>query len=130
MLDRKIFKKYDIRGIYPEEIDSAGVAEIASCLIEFFGRGPIIIGRDGRLSSPKLYNALRRTLTEKRKKDVVAAGLITTPTLYFLVSKMKAAGGAMVTASHNPKQYNGLKIVGPKAKMISGEKIFRLLAKK
>jgi phosphomannomutase len=123
-----IFKAYDIRGIYPTEINESVVREIGAGLVKMFGSGTVIIGHDSRLSSPALYRAILREFKENKKKiKIIAAGLITTPTLYFLVNKLKARGGVMVTASHNPKEYNGLKVVGEKAKMISGKEIYELL---
>lgn len=125
-----IFKAYDIRGRYPEEISEETVAQIAGWLGSFFGRGRVVIGRDGRLSSPKLYSVLRQNLKRFPKINLLDTGMLTTPTLYFLVNDLKARGGIMITASHNPKEYNGLKIVGPKARMISGKKIYQLMSKK
>jgi phosphomannomutase len=124
-----IFKTYDIRGIYPKEINESVIREIGAGLVKMFGGGTVIIGRDGRLSSPALYRAILREFKRNRKKiKIIAAGLITTPMLYFLVNKLKARGGVMVTASHNPKEYNGLKIVGEKAKMISGKEILKIMS--
>lgn len=125
-----IFKAYDVRGRYPEEINELTVAQIAGWLGGFFGAGRVVIGRDNRLSSPRLYAALRRNLKRFSKIRLIDAGLLTTPALYFLVNDLKAKGGVMITASHNPKEYNGLKIVGSKAQMVSGEEIYRLMTKR
>jgi phosphomannomutase len=137
-----IFKAYDIRGRYPEEINEEAVAEIARVLRKYFRRGKIIVGHDARLSSPQLYRAALSGITNKElgiknlgKRPVIhnskfiihAVGMITTPMLYFLVVKLNAAGGIMITASHNPKEYNGLKIVGPNAVMISGKEIWEFM---
>jgi phosphomannomutase len=128
MMDKSIFKAYDIRGQYPQEINEKTVAEIAPVFIKFFKKGKIIVGRDVRLSSPKLYKTLIAKLQDYKIK-AISIGLTTTPMFYFLVSKLKAAGGIMVTASHNPKEYNGLKVVGKKAKMISGYEISKSIRK-
>lgn len=126
-----IFKANDIRGIYPKELNEAVVRGIASALNGYFGRkSTLIIGRDARLSSPSLYRALMKGLKSgNHKMKVIDAGLMTTPMLYFLVSEYKADGGIMVTASHNPKQFNGLKIVKAGARPVSGTEIGKLMKK-
>ena len=125
-IKRKIFKAYDIRGVYPTEINEKTVWQIGLALGRYFsaqGGKKIAIGYDARLSSRSLYEALKRGLKGLKWHD---AGLITTPTLYFLVNHFNLAGGIVITASHDPKEYNGLKIVGSKAVMISGEEILRI----
>lgn len=128
-LNQKIFKAYDVRGKYPDELNEEAAFTIASALAKKFGAGAtIIIGKDARLSSPSLYKAVLKGLKANRYKlKAVPVGLMTTPMLYFLVGKLKADGGIMVTASHNPKEYNGLKIVGKNARPISGEQIKKLV---
>lgn len=123
-MNKGIFKAYDIRGIYPNEINEEVVSEISQVLRKkLFQEGKIIIARDARLSSPKLYEAVLQGL-EGSAYDV---GMATTPMFYFLVNKLNAAGGIMITASHNPKEYNGLKIVGKNAEMVGGEEILKLM---
>src|SRR3989338_6783075 len=126
-----IFKAYDIRGAYPDEINEKTVEIIASAVAKKFS-GKIVVGYDARLSSPALYKAALsgfsnsyRTNKTYKSDSLIKAGLITTPMLYFLVNKLKASGGIMITASHNPKNFNGLKVVGPKAAMISGTDILK-----
>jgi len=127
-MNPEVFKAYDIRGRYPDEINEEVVAAVGEALARYFRRGKIVLGRDGRLSSPSLHQALKKSLVISHKSLVIIdAGLMTTPMLYFLVNHFRAAGGIMVTASHNPKEYNGLKVVGPKAEMISGEEILSLI---
>lgn len=127
-----IFKAYDVRGRYPSELNEETAFQIASAVRKHFGEGAkIVVGRDGRLSSPSLYKAVLGGLEHSNvlknvRMKIIEAGLMTTPMLYFLVNKLKADGGVMVTASHNPKEYNGLKVVGPKAKPISGKEIYEL----
>ena len=113
------------------EINEAVTAEIVKIAApKLFGRGKIVVGRDARLSSPALYKAVKKSLVIGHKSSVIIdGGLMTTPMLYFLVHQLKAAGGIMVTASHNPKEYNGLKFVGREAKAISGTEIKRLVMK-
>src|SRR3989338_10740865 len=151
-IEPKIFKAYDVRGKYPEELNEEAAFEIAAAVGKHFGpRAKIVVGRDGRLSSPSLYKAVIRGLANnelgirnevlgirgKKKNSIIhnskfiihKAGLITTPMLYFLVNKLKADGGIMVTASHNPKEYNGLKVVGKNARPMSGLEIYSILRK-
>ena len=127
-----IFKANDIRGIYPKELNEMIIGQIGSVLADYFGKKSLlIIGRDARLSSSSLYRELLGSLKVKNKKmKVIDAGLMTTPMLYFLVSKYKADGGIMVTASHNPKQFNGLKVVKSGARPVSGTEIGKLMAKR
>ena len=130
-MDPIIFKAYDIRGRYPKEINEEVVAKIAREVRGRLGGGKIVVGHDARLSSPALYKSVLQSLKIKKflpagrqvKFKIEAVGLATTPMLYFLVNKLKAAGGIMITASHNPKEFNGLKIVGKKAIPISGAEI-------
>lgn len=123
-----IFRAYDIRGKYPSEINEAVIEKIVVELSKkLFKFGKIIIGYDARLSSPELYRAaIKGSQIAKRKTQIVKAGMITTPMLSFLVNKLNADGGIMITASHNPKDYNGLKIVGAKAVPVSGREVLRL----
>lgn len=140
-MNRKIFKAYDIRGKYPKEINERVVLEIIKKL-PLILKGKIVIGRDARLSSPALYKAVLKAFSVQRsavrglknKKNLNAnrytlypVGIVTTPMLYFLVNKLKAGGGIMVTASHNPKEYNGLKIVGKYVQPISGHDILKIM---
>ena len=134
MVNQSIFKAYDIRGKYPKEINEKAVAEIVEGLMPYFERKAksakrkaIVIGHDARLSSPQLYKAVITNLRRSQRLRLVPMGMITTPMLYFFVNKLKAIGGIMVTASHNPKEFNGLKVVGPKAEMISGETIKKVI---
>ena len=129
---RGIFRAYDIRGVYPKEINEGALERIVQALGKRFTRGSLVVGHDARLSSPTLYKTTLRTLhhTNKLKNvrmKIIDGGLMTTPMFYFLVNKFNAAGGIMITASHNPKNWNGLKVVGKKAVMISGKDILKIL---
>src|SRR3989344_1652522 len=145
-INPNIFKAYDIRGKYPEEIDENIISEIADFLPKILKcenkKIEIIIGHDTRLSSPSLYRAAIRGIRNKElgirnknKKNILhnskfiilPIGLATTPMFYFLVNHFNADGGIMITASHNPKEYNGLKIVGRNAVPISGKEILRIM---
>src|SRR5690625_153273 len=116
----KAFKAYDIRGQVPEQLNSAIVARIGAALSGQLGPGPVVIGRDVRLSSHDLQGALARGLLSVGR-DVIDIGLCGTEEVYFQTDHLGAAGGVMVTASHNPMDYNGLKLVREGARPISGD---------
>lgn len=124
-IDAQIFKAYDIRGRYPGEINERVIAEIARKLPKLLGK-KIVVAHDARLSSPTLYKAVLEGLQHSNILENV--GMTTTPMFYFLVSKLKATGGIMVTASHNPKEFNGLKVVGKNAKPISGQEVLKIVS--
>lgn len=124
-LNRKIFKANDIRGVYPREIDERAVFSIAKGLSKYF-KNKVAMGYDARNSSPSLYGELKRGLKQNKKLKIVDAGLITTPTMYFLVNSMKLDGGVMVTASHAPKEFNGMKIVKEGARMLNGDELWKI----
>lgn len=132
---KKIFKAYDVRGIYPDEINEKIVSEIAAAVIKKFKPKKIVIGHDARSSSPSLYRAAMKQITTNklRPATIINTGLITTPMISFLANYFKADLGIMITASHNPKEYNGLKIVGKNNKNgallpISGKEIWKIIS--
>jgi phosphomannomutase len=104
-----IFKAYDIRGVVPDELDSTMAYGIGRAVAHFIGQGPIAVGRDARTHSPELATALQDGLRDEGV-DVIDLGLVATPMLYFAVEHLAARAGVVVTASHNPGQYNGFKI--------------------
>jgi phosphomannomutase len=117
MLNGAIFKAYDVRGIYPSELDTDSACAIGhgfARVLEASAAGPVVVGQDMRCSSGALSNALKVGLFAAGK-EVIDIGLCTTPMLYFAVNTLSAAGGAMITASHNPAQYNGFKFVRNRA---------------
>ncbi len=137
-----IYKANDVRGRYPSELNEGEVRKIGLALGEYFRlktktsnlKPVLIIGHDARLSSPSLYRTLKSSLKVEGVKlsgaksafgglKVVEAGIMTTPMLYFLVNDLDADGGIMITASHNPKEYNGLKVVKKGARPIGGKQI-------
>jgi phosphomannomutase len=129
-MEKSIFRAYDVRGKYPKEINEATVEKITAVLARHFKKGEIVVGHDARLSSPKLYKAVIGAIKKENPKlSVVKLGLITTPLLYFLVNRIGATAGIVVTASHNPKDYNGLKVVGRDAEPLSGKEIWKLVQK-
>lgn len=119
-MDLGIFKQYDIRGIYPKEIDEETAYLVGRAFVNFLrkkSRGKkfkIVLARDVRTSSPILFRGFSRAIINEGC-DVVDVGVVTTPMFYFAVSKFNCRGGAMITASHNPKLYNGIKLVREKA---------------
>ena len=112
-----IFKAYDIRGIVGDTLTEAGVEQIGRAIgseARARGRSSVVIGRDGRLSGPALAAALARGL-QSAGVDVIDVGQVATPMLYFAAHELDTLSGVMVTGSHNPPQYNGLKM------MLAGE---------
>jgi phosphomannomutase len=104
-----IFKAYDIRGVVPDELDAPIAYAIGRATARFIGADTLVIGRDARRSSPELFEAALRGVCDEGV-DVIDLGLVTTPMVYFGVDHLGAGGGIMLTASHNPGQYNGFKI--------------------
>jgi len=120
MLDPKVFKAYDVRGVYPGEIDAEGARAIGRAFVEQFEPRRIAAGRDMRLSSPEMAAAAIRGAAEAGA-DVVDLGMIGTEMLYFAVGELELDGGFTVTASHNPKEYTGMKIVRRGAMPVGGD---------
>ena len=114
------FKAYDIRGRVPDELNEEIAYRIGRVLVAELDAGAVIVGRDMRLESPVLAGALIRGITEAGA-DVMDIGLCGTEEVYFATSHLGAAGGVMVTASHNPKGYNGMKLVRAESRPISGD---------
>lgn len=116
MINPKIFKAYDIRGIYPTEIDEEAVYAIAKAFYTLFSRRlekknlTVVVGGDMRLSTPSLSEKIKSALVEC-EAEVIDVGLVSTPTFYFAVSHYKYDCGIQISASHNPKEYNGIKAV-------------------
>jgi len=119
-LNPDIFKAYDVRGIYPDEIDEDAARAIGGAFIAYLKAKRIAVGRDMRLSSPALATAFIEGASAQGA-DVVDYGMISTDMLYFAVARDGHDGGVQVTASHNPKQYNGMKMVRKEAFPLSGE---------
>lgn len=124
-MDPTIFKSYDVRGVYPSELSDDVAYAIGRCFVPLVGSQPssgararIVVGRDMRSSGRKLSEALARGASEAGA-DVVDIGMISTDALYFAVGKFDFDGGVMITASHNPAQYNGMKFTRSQAEAIS-----------
>jgi phosphomannomutase len=120
MLDRNAFKAYDVRGIYPDDLDEEGAYAIGRAYVEQFAPRRIAVGRDTRLSSPSMAQAVIEGALDAGA-DVIDIGLVGTEMVYFTVGDLDLDGGIMVTASHNPKEYTGMKIVRAGALPVGGE---------
>jgi phosphomannomutase len=120
MLDPKVFKAYDVRGLYGSDLDEAGAYAIGRAFVEQFEPARIAVGRDMRLSSPAMAAAVIEGAADAGA-DVLDVGLVGTEMVYFTVGDRGLDGGIMVTASHNPKQYTGMKIVRAGALPVGGE---------
>ena len=127
-ITKSIFREYDIRGVYPDELNEAVVDQIAKAIsikCDKENVSQICIGRDGRLSGESLLSVLSKSLSSYGI-EVQNIGLVTTPILYFAAKKSKNKSGVMITGSHNPKNYNGIKLV-INDKPVSGSEIFDLI---
>jgi len=113
-----IFKAYDIRGIYPSDLNEEAAYAIGRAFVTFLKADQVIVGRDMRLSGPQLFDAVTRGIMDQGA-DVINIGMVSTDQFYFACSELKRPG-MMVTASHNPKAYNGFKMVRQMPYLLSG----------
>jgi len=113
-----IFKAYDVRGVVPGELDAETAYKIGRAFAAYIGGERYCVGRDMRLSSPELAEGIIRGIVDQGG-DVVDIGMISTDGLYFAVGKYGFDGGCMVTASHNPAEYNGFKLCRSEARPLS-----------
>jgi len=120
VLSPAVFKAYDVRGVHPTELDEEGAYAIGRAYVEQFELGRIAVGRDMRVSSPSMAAALIDGALDGGA-DVLDLGLVGTEMLYFAVGELGLEGGVCVTASHNPKEYTGMKIVRAGALPVGGE---------
>jgi len=120
MLAPQVFKAYDVRGVYGEELDEAGAYAIGRAFVDQFKPEKIAVGRDMRVSSPSMAEAVRSGAADAGAA-VLDLGLVGTEMLYFAVGRLGLDGGVAVTASHNPKQYTGMKIVRAGALPVGGD---------
>lgn len=126
-IDPKIFRAYDIRGIYPDEINEQAAYKIGAALVKFLSselslRSDLrfVVGRDARISSPMIFKSLIRGITDQGA-DVTDIGLVSTDTLYFALNHLKFEGGVMISASHNPPEYGGVKMIAKGPKFVCGD---------
>ena len=125
-----IFKAYDIRGIVPDQLDAGGAYAIGRAAATQLHRGgaqAIVVGRDARRSSPELAEAIAQGVLDEGL-NVYDVGLVSTPLLYFAIERLNAGGGLMITASHNPPEYNGVKVCREHAIPVGGESGLREIA--
>ena len=120
MLDPKVFKAYDVRGLYSTELDEDGAYRVGRAYVEHFEPRSIAVGRDVRLSSATMSTAVIEGAADGGA-DVVDIGLVGTEMVYFAVADQGLDGGICVTASHNPKDYTGMKIVRRGALPVGGD---------
>lgn len=119
-INPNIFKAYDVRGLYPEEVNEDAARLIGRGFVAYLKAKRIGVSRDMRLSSPSVAAAFIEG-ARSQGADVVDYGMMGTDMLYFAVAKDDLDGGAQITASHNPKQYNGIKLVRREAFPLSGD---------
>jgi phosphomannomutase len=119
-VSEEIFKAYDVRGIYPSEIDATIARQIGRGFVAYLGATRIAVSRDMRVSSPELAAAFIEG-ARAQGADVIDYGMCATDMMYFAVVRDGLDGGAQITASHNPKQYNGIKMVRREAFPLSGD---------
>ncbi len=113
-----IFKSYDVRGIYPDQLNDDLAYKIGRCFIPLLKAKNVAVGRDMRDSGNSLFEAFARGASEAGG-NVLDVGRVSTDALYFAVGKYGLDGGVMITASHNPANYNGMKFTGSQAQAIS-----------
>jgi phosphomannomutase len=114
-----IFKAYDIRGVYPTDLNEDAAYAIGRAFVTFLKAEQVLVGRDMRLSGPQIFDAVTRGIMDQGA-DVVNIGMVSTDQYYFACARLKLPG-MMVTASHNPKQYNGFKMVREMPYLLSGD---------
>ena len=113
MIDESIFREYDIRGIVPSQVNEASIKSIARAIAKKCNEeniNELALGRDGRLSGEEILKLLSSQL-QTNGINVVNIGIVTSPLLYYAAKQLPSKSGIMITGSHNPKNYNGFKIV-------------------
>ena len=120
MLDPSVFKAYDVRGLYPSQLDEDGAYSIGRAYVQHFQPRSIAVGRDMRVSSPSMAAAAIEGAADGGA-DVLDVGLVGTEMVYYAVGELGLEGGICVTASHNPGEYTGLKIVRRGALPVGGD---------
>jgi phosphomannomutase len=120
VLDPSVFKAYDVRGVYPTELDEEGAYRVARAYAAQFEPRAVAVGHDMRLSAPAVYAEVVNGVADAGS-DVAELGLVGTEMLYHAVSELGLDGGICVTASHNPKEYTGMKIVRRGALPVGGD---------
>jgi phosphomannomutase len=119
-INPSIFKAYDVRGLYPSEVNEEAARQIGRAFVHYLDASRIAVSRDMRLSSPSVAQAFIEGALGQGA-DVVDYGMMGTDMLYYAVARDEHDGGVQITASHNPKEYNGIKMVGRGAFPLSGD---------
>lgn len=119
-MDESIFKAYDIRGVYPDQLNEELAYKITQAYTKIFNPKKVVLGRDVRISGPALWEAAARGFTDAGV-DVIDIGEVSTDMMYFAAATLPVDGGVTITASHNPREYNGMKMVKENAIPIAGE---------
>ena len=119
-IDPAIFKAYDVRAVYPTQIDGEVARRVGRAFIDYLGQTRIAVGRDVRQSSPEIAAGFIEG-ARSEGAEVTDIGIAGTDMLYFYVASRDLDGGAIITASHNPKEYNGIKMVRRGAEALSGD---------
>ena len=130
-MNLSILKSYDIRGIYPDDLNEKSAYKIGRAFIEYTKAKKIIIGRDMRLSSPALFKSLSKGITSQGG-NVYNIGETPTECIYFTLGSYNYDAAIMITASHNPKEYNGFKIIkktGSKTEAVRGKDLIKIIKK-
>ena len=119
-IDPSIFKAYDIRGIHPSQINGEVARRVGRAFVDYLGAHRIAVGRDARLSSPEIAAGFVQG-ARSQGCEVIDIGLAGTDMLYYYSARNDLDGGAIVTASHNPREWNGIKMVRKGALALSGD---------
>jgi phosphomannomutase len=130
-MNLNIFKSYDIRGVYPKELDEDTAFKIGQAFANYVKAKKIVVGRDMRLSSKVLFDSLIKGIISQGA-DVYDIGLVATECVYFSIVNYKYDAGIMVTASHNPKEYNGFKMIkrnGKNVRFVRGKDLIDIVSK-
>jgi phosphomannomutase len=131
-INPNIFKSYDIRGIYPKELDEKTAYIIGKAFVEHTKAKKVVIGRDSRLAGEELLKSLTKGMNEMGA-DVSNIGQVPTECVYFSVGNYNFDAGVMITASHNPKEYNGFKMLkkdGKNINIIRGKDLLSIVTEK
>jgi len=120
IVDPSIFKAYDVRAIYPTQISGEVARRIGRAFVDYLGARRIAVGRDVRLSSPEIAGSFIEG-ARSEGCEVTDIGVVGTDMMYYYVARHALDGGAIITASHNPKEYNGIKMVRQGALALSGD---------
>jgi len=124
-MNEKIFKTYDIRGVYPDELTDEAAYKIGQSFASYVNKSPLMVGYDTRVSSPALSDALMKGITDQGI-DVIDIGFCSTSCLYYTLADSKLEGGIMITASHNSKEFNGFKPMLKDATPLTKEQLLEL----